>query len=188
METKEYKLFIESFMQYMSEEDKDEEVFPSELASGIYDLAKSIGCEEFVSDIKEGVMSKAVKALVVLSLIALSERTPYKATKFMDKSREVLVNYVINPINDKVLDPIFNTAEALKDASESMIKDAKKLPDKTVEIFTKYSKDAEGKIQGLTELSAKVGVDMVKFNVNELSDNMKTALMKDANKKDNSEE
>lgn len=188
MKTKEYKLFIETFMEYMLEDSKEDEVFPSELSKCIYNLAQSIGCDDLVVDMKESTISKATKALIILALIAISERTPFKATKFLDKTKEVLVDYVIEPINDKILDPIINSTEAFKNATKNMIKDVKNLPSRTVDIYTTYSKDADGKIDELKELTAKVGIDTVKFDVNKLSDNMKMALMKDANKKDNSEE
>lgn len=188
MKTKEYKLFIETFMEYMLEDSKEDEVFPSELSKCIYNLAQSIGCDDLVVDMKESTISKATKALIILALIAISERTPFKATKFLDKTKEVLVDYVIEPINDKILDPIIDSTEAFKNATKNMIKDVKNLPSRTVDIYTTYSKDADGKIDELKELTAKVGIDTVKFDVNKLSDNMKMALMKDANKKDNSEE
>lgn len=182
------KSFKESFMEYMLEDSKEDEVFPSELSKCIYNLAQSIGCDDLVVDMKESTISKATKALIILALIAISERTPFKATKFLDKTKEVLVDYVIEPINDKILDPIIDSTEAFKNATKNMIKDVKNLPSRTVDIYTTYSKDADGKIDELKELTAKVGIDTVKFDVNKLSDNMKMALMKDANKKDNSEE
>lgn len=181
-----YKTFKESFMAYMVEnleKDKDE-VFPSELSKCIYNLAQSIGCDDLVVDMKESTISKATKALIILALIAISERTPFKATKFLDKTKEVLVDYVIEPINDKILDPIIDSTEAFKNATKNMIKDVKNLPSRTVDIYTTYSKDADGKIDELKELTAKVGIDTVKFDVNKISYELKTALRANADKKE----
>ena len=178
------KSFKESFMEYMLEDAKEDEVFPSELSKCIYNLAQSIGCDDLVVDMKESTISKATKALIILSLIAISERTPFKATKFLDKTKEVLVDYVIEPINDKILDPIIDSTEAFKNATKNMIKDVKNLPSRTVDIYTTYSKDANGKIDELKELTAKVGIDTVKFDVNKISDELKTALRVNADKKE----
>lgn len=181
-----YKTFKESFMAYMVEnleKDKDE-VFPSELSKCIYNLAQSIGCDDLVVDMKESTISKATKALIILALIAISERTPFKATKFLDKTKEVLVDYVIEPINDKILDPIIDSTEAFKNATKNMIKDVKNLPSRTVDIYTTYSKDADGKIDELKGLTAKVGIDTVKFDVNKISDDLKAALRANADKKE----
>lgn len=63
-----------------------------------------------------------------------------------------------------------------------MIKDVKNLPSRTVDIYTTYSKGADGKVDELKELTAKVGIDTVKFDVNKISYELKTALMNNANK------
>lgn len=177
------KLFIEAVMSELNLKEDDIEM-SSSFKNAIDEIASTLGCETLLFEMREGVLSKSAKVLMILALLAIAEKSPYKVTQLVKDVSDIVVKYIVTPVDDVFIEPIvdkvMNVKNKVEDTTKNVVDSIKDLPNKAVEVTATLSKDVENKVLDLTSLSASVSGEKYSFDVSSLSNNLKDRILKDS--------
>lgn len=171
------KLFIEAVLSEL-QDTEIEKPLSKEVSNELLMIAKDLGVEDVMNIQEEGVISSSVKALVILSLLAIAENSSHIPTRVVKNVSDITLEYIVTPIKDEVIQPIIDKIESTfdkgKEKAEDTINSVKDVSDRSVKVVATFSNDTKELLSAKAEVAGKE----VNLEVNKMSNKLKSAFSK----------